>query len=107
MSVLRKYPKLAPQKRRSIVTIDHTLLAAMAAAVVFGLAQTRLAEMASNDQPANPMLAALKPVADYTPVGSIEAPSKRPATREEAEAAAGAQSDNHYLAEFFGLRARR
>jgi len=75
MSVLRKYPKLEPKPRRRLVTVDRGLLAGVVALAGFGMVQTKVLTMASNEA-AKPTLTALRPVADYTPVGTIEPASK-------------------------------
>ena len=98
MSVLRKYPKLAPLKRHRFVTIDRTLLVGVIALVGFGLAQNRLVTMASNDRGNAAMMAALRPVADYTPVGSIDSEK-----RESSDTGTTADAERKMVSPF-GLR---
>ena len=98
MSVLRKYPKLAPIKRRKLVTIDRTLLVGAIALIGFGVGENRLVTMASNDKGNAAMMAALRPVADYTPIGSIDAPK-----RETPDTTTTADAERKMVAPF-GLR---
>ncbi len=69
MSVLRKYPKLAPPPRKRIFTVERSLLAAVGVATLIGGAQMGLMNVASVESNTR---VATQPAADYTPVGSIE-----------------------------------
>jgi hypothetical protein len=80
---LRKYPKMLPPPKGPLLTADRTLLAAFIGLVGFGAVETNLVSIASNDAAPTtgapvmtatsraPVIAA-RPVADYTPVGSID-----------------------------------
>ena len=93
MATLRKY-KPRQTAKKSLITIDRTLLAGVVGFGAIGLAQPTLLTLASNNEPSPaaiqmarqaapaPTVVAAKPQADYTPVGSIE---KKPAEAPKPE----------------------
>lgn len=102
MASLRKYPKLPPRERggwiKSLFTIDRTLLASVAALIGIGATQMSAVNLADNKATPNAgsTMVAQKPIADYTPVGSIDKPV----------GANAAKKDEQRLPAPFGLRNR-
>jgi hypothetical protein len=72
---LRKFPKLAPEPKKTWLTADRTLLGIVMAVTSFGAIQMNAMNIASNDKLPDgslAMVASARPTADYTPVGTIE-----------------------------------